>query len=52
MNFFSLDNFTNLKVPIIIDETDPEKLKDIVVKISPIFGAVFLKYIKPPECFE
>ncbi|MEO1688990.1 MAG: malic enzyme-like NAD(P)-binding protein, partial [Pseudomonadota bacterium] len=34
-----------------VDETDPEKLADIVVALEPTFGAVNLEDIKAPDCF-
>lgn len=39
-------------VPILLDETDPEKLVEAVVAIAPSFGAIQLEDIKAPECFE
>ena len=35
-----------------VDETDPEKLAEIVCALEPTFGAVNLEDIKAPECFE
>ncbi len=35
-----------------IDETDPEKLIEIIKKISVTFGGINLEDIKSPECFE
>ena len=35
-----------------IDETDPDKLVDIVASLEPTFGAINLEDIKAPECFE
>ncbi|WP_289041025.1 NADP-dependent malic enzyme [uncultured Aliiroseovarius sp.] len=34
-----------------VDETDPEKLAEIVAKLEPTFGAVNLEDIKAPDCF-
>ncbi|WP_163846753.1 NADP-dependent malic enzyme [Pseudooceanicola aestuarii] len=34
-----------------VDETDPEKLADIVCALAPTFGAVNLEDIKAPDCF-
>ncbi len=34
-----------------LDETDPEKLVDIVAALEPTFGAINLEDIKAPECF-
>ncbi|MDI9349140.1 MAG: NADP-dependent malic enzyme [Candidatus Symbiobacter sp.] len=35
-----------------IDETDPDKLVDIIASLGPTFGAINLEDIKAPECFE
>jgi malate dehydrogenase (oxaloacetate-decarboxylating)(NADP+) len=34
-----------------INETDPDKLVDIIVGLEPTFGAINLEDIKAPECF-
>lgn len=34
-----------------LDETDPEKLADIVCALGPTFGAINLEDIKAPDCF-
>ena len=34
-----------------VNETDPEKLADIVAALEPTFGAVNLEDIKAPDCF-
>ena len=34
-----------------VDETDPEKLADLVCKLEPTFGAINLEDIKAPDCF-
>ena len=34
-----------------VDESDPEKLADIVCALEPTFGAVNLEDIKAPDCF-
>ncbi len=34
-----------------IDETDPDKLVDIIASLAPTFGAINLEDIKAPECF-
>jgi len=34
-----------------VDETDPEKLVDIIAALEPTFGAINLEDIKAPECF-
>ncbi|MCB9733385.1 MAG: NADP-dependent malic enzyme [Deltaproteobacteria bacterium] len=39
-------------VPILIDETDPQKVIDVVTAIAPSFGAIHLEDIRAPECFE
>ncbi|MGI9450183.1 MAG: NADP-dependent malic enzyme [Geminicoccaceae bacterium] len=35
-----------------LDETDPEKMVEIVAAMEPTFGAINLEDIKAPECFE
>jgi malate dehydrogenase (oxaloacetate-decarboxylating)(NADP+) len=35
-----------------LDETDPQKLIEIVAALEPTFGAINLEDIKAPECFE
>ncbi|MDP5008557.1 MAG: NADP-dependent malic enzyme, partial [Glaciimonas sp.] len=35
-----------------INETDPEKLCDIIASLEPTFGGINLEDIKAPECFE
>ncbi|MBV9735015.1 MAG: NADP-dependent malic enzyme [Acidisphaera sp.] len=35
-----------------IDETDPQKIIDIVASLEPTFGGINLEDIKAPECFE
>ncbi|MDA0305007.1 MAG: NADP-dependent malic enzyme [Proteobacteria bacterium] len=34
-----------------IDETDPDKLVEIIASLEPTFGAINLEDIKSPECF-
>ncbi|CTQ32262.1 NADP-dependent malic enzyme [Jannaschia rubra] len=34
-----------------VNETDPEKLADLVCRLEPTFGAVNLEDIKAPDCF-
>ena len=34
-----------------IDETDPDKLVDIIAALEPTFGGINLEDIKAPECF-
>ncbi len=34
-----------------VNETDPEKLAEIISKLEPTFGAINLEDIKAPECF-
>jgi len=35
-----------------IDETDPDRIVDIVAALEPTFGGINLEDIKAPECFE
>ena len=35
-----------------INETDPDKLVDIIASLEPTFGAINLEDLKAPECFE
>ena len=35
-----------------VDETDPDKIVDIVASLEPTFGGINLEDIKAPECFE
>ncbi|HWN80521.1 MAG TPA: hypothetical protein VNM87_00355, partial [Candidatus Udaeobacter sp.] len=35
-----------------IDETDPEKLVEIIAALEPTFGGINLEDIKAPECFQ
>ncbi len=35
-----------------IDETDPDKLVEIIASLEPTFGGINLEDIKSPECFE
>ena len=45
-------NFADIDVfDIEIDETDPDKIVDIVAALEPTFGAINLEDIKAPECF-
>ncbi|MDN5864912.1 MAG: NADP-dependent malic enzyme [Gammaproteobacteria bacterium] len=39
-------------VPILFDESDPEKIIDAVVAIAPSFGAIHLEDIASPACFR
>lgn len=34
-----------------VDETDPDKLVDIIASLEPTFGGINLEDIKAPECF-
>ncbi|MGZ5199502.1 MAG: NADP-dependent malic enzyme, partial [Telluria sp.] len=44
--------FANIDVfDIEINESDPEKLVDIIASLEPTFGGVNLEDIKAPECF-
>ena len=45
--FADIDSFD-----IEIDETDPEKLIEIIASLEPSFGGINLEDIKAPECFE
>lgn len=38
-------------IDIEIDETDPDKLIDIIASLGPSFGGINLEDIKAPECF-
>src|SRR6056300_2101677 len=45
--------FANIDVfDIEIDETDVDKLVDIIAALEPTFGGINLEDIKAPECFE
>ncbi|HJV52165.1 MAG TPA: malic enzyme, partial [Noviherbaspirillum sp.] len=44
--FAGIDSFD-----IEIDETDPEKLVEIIAALHPTFGGINLEDIKAPECF-
>ncbi len=45
--------FANIdSIDIEIDETDPEKLIEIIASLEPSFGGINLEDIKSPECFE
>ncbi len=45
-------NFADIDVfDIEIDETDQDKLVDIIASLEPTFGAINLEDIKAPECF-
>ena len=39
-------------VPILLNETDPQKIVEIVCAIAPSFGAIQLEDIAAPACFE
>lgn len=39
-------------VPILLEETDPARIVEIVMAISPSFGAIQLEDISSPACFE
>jgi malate dehydrogenase (oxaloacetate-decarboxylating)(NADP+) len=44
--------FANIDcIDIEVNETDPEKLAEIVIRLEPTFGAINLEDIKAPECF-
>lgn len=45
--------FANIDVfDIEINETDPDKLVEIIAALEPTFGGINLEDIKAPECFE
>src|SRR5687768_16186310 len=45
--------FANLDVfDIEVNETDPDKLVEIIASLEPTFGGINLEDIKAPECFE
>ena len=35
-----------------VDESDPEKLADLIARLEPTFGAINLEDIKAPDCFK
>lgn len=35
-----------------VDESDPERLADLIVRLEPTFGAINLEDIKAPDCFR
>lgn len=39
-------------VPIVLDETDPDKLVETITALAPSFGAINLEDISAPRCFE
>ena len=39
-------------VPILMNETEPHKVADIIAAIAPSFGAIQLEDFAAPECFE
>ena len=44
--------FANIDVfDIEVDETDVDKLVDIIASLEPTFGGINLEDIKAPECF-
>lgn len=47
------DRFAGLNaIPIVLDETDTDRLVDIIKAIAPSFGAINLEDISAPRCFE
>jgi malate dehydrogenase (oxaloacetate-decarboxylating)(NADP+) len=45
--------FADLDVfDIEVNETDPDKLVDVIASLEPTFGGINLEDIKAPECFE
>lgn len=39
-------------IPIVLDETDPDKLVETITALAPSFGAINLEDISAPRCFE
>ena len=39
-------------VPVVLDETDPDKLVETITALAPSFGAINLEDISAPRCFE
>ena len=47
------DRFAGLNaIPIVLDETDTDRLVDVIKAIAPSFGAINLEDISAPRCFE
>lgn len=47
------DRFAGLNaVPIVLDETDTDRLVDVITALAPSFGAINLEDISAPRCFE
>lgn len=47
-----LKQFTGLDaVPLVVQETDPDRLIDLIVALSPSFGGINLEDISAPRCF-
>jgi len=47
------DRFAGLNaVPIVLDETDTDRLVDAITALAPSFGAINLEDISAPRCFE
>jgi len=48
-----LDSLADISgIPILIDQTDPLRVIEIVEAISPSFGGILLEDIRSPECFQ
>lgn len=39
-------------VPLVIDETDPDRIVELVAALAPSFGGILLEDISAPRCFE
>ena len=47
------DRFAGLNaIPIVLDETDTDRLVEIIKALAPSFGAINLEDISAPRCFE
>src|SRR5699024_680727 len=47
------DRFAGLNaIPIVLDETDTDRLVEVIKAIAPSFGAINLEDISAPRCFE
>lgn len=45
--------FANIdSIPLVLDETNPDKLIDIITALGPSFGGINLEDISAPRCFE
>jgi malate dehydrogenase (oxaloacetate-decarboxylating) len=47
------DQFVGLSaVPVLVDEKDPQKFVETVLRVAPTFGGIHLEDIRTPDCFE